>query len=341
MGSGAMESVPISMRATSSRSLINSRIRSACASMIWWNCPVSAELSVAEASSRVVIEPLTAARGVLSSWLTMAKNSARSCSISSRGVRSCRVTTKDLTSPPSERMGVALTRTATLRPSGTCSTISSARTVSPMLSARDSGNSWRETSRPSPRSMVSPSRSWSSDWSGFLSSSAMRSASRLKDSGAPVLASKTATPTGEVSIRVCKSLRARCSSRCRRALATTMAAWAANMVSVSSSSWLNSSPGSILARKKLPTRSPWWSTGAARKGTTGPTSTGGWRSSRSVDLMCSSRSGSLTGWGRLLRYSNSCIPSGNCRNSSASCSVMPEKWNSCKLPESSSRVTTP
>ena len=45
---------------------------------------------------------------------------------------SCMVTTTDSTSPSSEKMGVALIRVVTLRPSGACRTISSARTVSPV-----------------------------------------------------------------------------------------------------------------------------------------------------------------------------------------------------------------
>ena len=75
----------------------------------------------------------------------------------------------------------------------------------------------------------------------------IRTASRLKDTGAPVLASKTATPTGEVSIRVSSRALARCSSRCLRALAMTSAAWEANMTSVSSSSGVNSRPPSFSA----------------------------------------------------------------------------------------------
>ena len=59
--------------------------------------------------------------GVLSSWLTMPRNSARSRSSSSIGVMSCMVTTTDSTSPSSpssEKMGVALTRVVTLSPVG-------------------------------------------------------------------------------------------------------------------------------------------------------------------------------------------------------------------------------
>ena len=178
--------------------------------------------------------------GVLSSWLTMPRNSARSRSSSSRGVRSCRVTTTDSVSPSSERMGVALTRVVTLRPSGAWRTISSARTVSLVLSAWARGNSSRETSRPSARRKVSASSSCSAEPPGAHRSLTIRLASRLIDVRPPVLASNTRTPTGEVSIRVSRSVLARCSSRYLRALAMTSAAWEANITRVSSSSGVNS-----------------------------------------------------------------------------------------------------
>ena len=73
-------------------------------------------------------------------------------------------------------------------------------------------------------------------------------ASRLKDTAAPVLASITTTPTGEVLISVSRSVLAFCSSRYRRALAMTRAAWEANITRVSSSSAVNSRPPSPLAR---------------------------------------------------------------------------------------------
>ena len=52
------------------------------------------------------MEPLTEVGGGGSSWLTMAKNSARSRSVSSSADMSCMVTITDSTSPSSERMGV-------------------------------------------------------------------------------------------------------------------------------------------------------------------------------------------------------------------------------------------
>ena len=52
---------------------------------------------------------------------------------------------------------MALIRVVTLRPSGAWRTISSARTVSPVLSAWARGNSSKETSRPSALRKVSTS----------------------------------------------------------------------------------------------------------------------------------------------------------------------------------------
>ena len=239
-GSGDTGRVPVSMRATSRRSPIRWRMLSDWSRMIRKNWVISAGSRSEAASSRVSTDPLMAAKGVLSSWLTMPRNSARSRSRSSSGVMSCMVTTTDSTSPSSERMGVALTKVVTLLPSGASSTISSARTVSPVISPWARGNSSRETSRPSARRKVSTSRSCSADPPGAHRSLTILLASRLTDTGFPVLASKTRTPTGVVFTRVSRSDRARCSSRCRRALAMTRAAWEANITRVSSSSWVNS-----------------------------------------------------------------------------------------------------
>ena len=85
--------------------------------------------------------------------------------------------------------------------------------VSPVLSAWARGKSRREISRPSARRTVSVASRSSADWSGLRRPSTIRLASRLSDTGAPVLASKTTTPTGEVLTRVSRSALARCSSR--------------------------------------------------------------------------------------------------------------------------------
>ncbi len=73
---------------------------------------------------------------VRNSWLTRPRSPARCPSSSSSGVRSCKVTTTDSTSPASERMGVALTRVVTEPTSGTWMTIGSARTVSPVPASK-------------------------------------------------------------------------------------------------------------------------------------------------------------------------------------------------------------
>ena len=180
--------------------------------------------------------------GARSSWLTMPRNSARNRSSSSSGARSCRVTTIDTAVPSAERMGVALTRSVTFRPSGTESTTSSARTVSASPITRFTGKSASATSRPSENRHVSASSSCSGEEPGALSLPASRRASRLNETGWPVAASKTATPTGEVSTRASRSARARCSSQCTRALATALAACTANNTRRSSSSTVKACP---------------------------------------------------------------------------------------------------
>ena len=131
VGSGYTESVPESMRPTSSRSPIRARIASACSSTIRKNSRISAGSRSGLAFSTVAAEPLIEVSGARSSWLTMPRNSARRRSSSSSGARSCTVTTTDSTAPSAEWMGVALTSVVTLRPSGTESSISSARTSRP------------------------------------------------------------------------------------------------------------------------------------------------------------------------------------------------------------------
>ena len=141
-------------------------IWSACCSMIRKKRSISAGSRVSAEPVRVAADPLMEASGARSSWLTMPRNSARSRSISSSGVMSCRVTITDSTSPRSERMEVALIRTVILRPSGTSMTISSARTVSLVASTRARGNSSRENSDPSALRMVNTSSSCSTGWPG-------------------------------------------------------------------------------------------------------------------------------------------------------------------------------
>ena len=119
--------------------------------MIRRNWRITAGSRSAGDSVIAVTEPRMEVRGIRSSWLTMPRNSARSRSCSSTAAMSCMATTTDSTSPSSERMGVALSSTVTLRPSGTLMTISSARTVSVELRTWARGNSRSENSLPSAR----------------------------------------------------------------------------------------------------------------------------------------------------------------------------------------------
>ena len=329
------------MRATSSRSLISRSIRSVWVSMTAWNWRTSAGFNERAGSRRVETAPFTAARGVLSSWLTMARNSARSLSCSSSGVMSWSTATKDSISPSAERMGVALSSALTLRPSGTRSTISSARIVSLSPRARAMDISSREISVPSARVTVMTSRSCSGGWSGSRRPSTILLISMLKERGAPVLPSKTATPTGEVSTSVSRSALARSSSRYRRALAMTSAAWDANVTRVSSSSRLNSPPVSLSATKMWPTRLPRWRTGAASRGSEGPTSTGGWRSGRPWDVMYPSMSRSRRGPSVAVSSSKNRIPSARSHIPWDSSAVSPDDRKSSICPESSSRTKAP
>ena len=233
----------------------------ACWSMIRKNSCISAGSSPGEARSRVVVAPMMEVSGVRSSWLTMDRNSARSRSSSSSGARSCRVTTIDSTSPSADRMGVALTSSATLRPSGTETVISSARTVSALAMCWTIGNSPRVSSLPSARRKATVSSSSSGEPPGTLRPSTMRRASRLNDTGLPLRPSKTTTPTGEVSTRASRSARARSSSRCVRALAMAVAACDANRTRTSSSALVNSGPPSFSPRKKVPTCTSRWRIG--------------------------------------------------------------------------------
>ena len=191
----------------------------------------------------------------------MPRNSARCRSNASSGARSCMVTTTDTTSSSSERIGVTLTSVRTLRPSGTESSISSARIVVALSSCWARGYSSRENSRPSWCRHVITSSSCSVGRPGVRSPSAIRRASRLNETARPVPASKTTTPTGEVSTRASRSARARSTSRCVRAFAIAVAACEAKSTRISSSSVVNASPSSLSARKKWPRCSPRWCIG--------------------------------------------------------------------------------
>ena len=260
-GSGATVSVPASMLPASSRFAMRPRMWSACPSMMRKNWSISAWGGGGAAPSTVAVEPLIEVSGARSSWLTIPRNSDRCRSSSSSGSRSCMVTTTDTSSPSSEWIGVTLMSVRTLRPSGTDSSISSARIVVASSSCRARGNSSSEISCPSACRNVITSRSCSVGWPGVRIPSTMRWASRLNDTGRPVLASKTTTPTGEVSTRASRLARARSTSRCVRALAIAVAACEANRTRISSSSAVNASPSSLSARKKCPRCSPPWCIG--------------------------------------------------------------------------------
>ena len=187
------------------------------------------------------------------------------------------------------------------------SVISSARTASPALISWASGSSVSAVSCPSARRMVRLSSSSSGDWSALRRPSTMRSASRLKDVGLPVWAWKTTTPTGDVSISVSRSTLARRSSRSLRALEMTSADCEANITSISSSSALNSSPGSLLAKQIWPTLAPRWRMGAASRELTG---IGGRNSGSPTERTWAAKSATRNGSGTALRYSKNRSPPG-------------------------------
>ena len=201
VGSGDTERVPASMRVMSSKSLIRSRMWSAWSSMRPKNWPTSAGSSGVDESRTVAAAPLIDVSGARSSWLTMARNSARSRSRSSSGVMSCSVATTDTSSPSSERIGEALTRVVTLVPSRRSITSSSACTASPSRTARTTGNSLKATSDPSMRRQVSPHTSCVASRASAGGAPTMRRASRLTITTVRELASTTNTPTGDVLTR--------------------------------------------------------------------------------------------------------------------------------------------
>ena len=246
------------------------------------------------------------------------------------------VTATDATAPSSSRIGVPSISIETLRPSGTESTISSARTVSPVPSCRAMENSPRPISWPSARRNVATPSSSSIGRPGMRSPSTMRRASRLNDSGSPVRASNTTTPTGEVSTSASRSARARRSSRWLRALAMAAAAWPANSASTSSSSSVNSGAPSFPARKKWPTVSPRWRIGVPWKVFAGIGS-----GEKPSERTSAGRSVRRAGPGRSRRWANSFGPSGQSRNRRCSSSVKPEETKSRASPVSSTVVTMP
>ncbi len=170
------------------------------------------------------------------------------------------VTTIDSGSPSAERMVVALTSALAPRPSATESATSSARSAGASWIRRNIG-----TSRPSAKRQIRISISSSGGLPGGARFSTSRLASRLKVVGAPVATSKTTTPTGDVSTSASTLARDRCSLRWVRALAMAVAACDANSTRTSSSSFENSRPLRLPARKKLPRCAPRWRIGVPWK----------------------------------------------------------------------------
>ena len=159
------------------------------------------------------------------------------------------VTTTVSTAPPADWTGVTSISVRTLRPSGRDSCTSSARIFSALLSSP------RWTSRPSANRQVNIAETSATESPGISTPATMRLASRFNDSGWPVVASNTTTPTGQVSTSASRSARTRRSARCAPALAIAVAACEANSTSNSSSSSVNAS--SFSPRKKTPTSRPW------------------------------------------------------------------------------------
>ena len=151
----------------------------------------------------------------------------------------------------------------------------------------------------------------------------MRRTSRLADTGRPVLASNTTTPTGEVSTRASRSARARCSARWARALAMAVAACEAKSISTSSSSPVNAGAPAFPARKKWPTVSPRWRIGVPRKVFERMRS-----AEKPRERTSAGRSVRRTGPGRSRRCANSRGPSGHSANWRCSASVKPDETKS-------------
>ena len=122
----------------------------------------------------------------------------------------------DPTSPPSARIGVALMSVLTLRPAGTASTTSSARTVSPMPSVCSKEHLGQRHLPPvgaADRDHLQELLDGAVRASAGLST--MRRASRLNETGRPARALRTTTPTGEVSTRASREVSTRASRSAR------------------------------------------------------------------------------------------------------------------------------
>ena len=216
----------------------------------------------------------------------------------------------------------------TLLPPGTEISTSSARTISALP------RSPSLTSRPSPRRQTTASRSHSGEPPTTSSPARMRRASRLNESGAPLAASNTTTPIGQVSISASRSALARRSSRWARALVSAAAACCANSNSIASSASEN--PPSLPPRKKPPVAVPRWRIGVAWNALHG---TG--KGAQPSERVQASRSGRRSGAPSLRRWPNSLNPSGHASIAKRCSSVKPEVTKSRGAPASSTVAITP
>ena len=145
-------------------------------------------------------------RGVSSSWLTTPRNSARRRSTSCSAVRSCKGDDDRLDHARLGADGRGVDQGGDTPAVGYLDDdLLGPHRLARAQRLRPGGNSRSEISRPSARRKVSTSSSCSADWSGLRRLSTIFLPSRLSDTGAPVLASKTITPTGEVLISVSRS----------------------------------------------------------------------------------------------------------------------------------------
>ena len=169
--------------------------------------------SAGEAPSTAAAEPLMAANGARSSWLTMPRNSARSRSSASSGSRSCQGHHQrdDVSALVADRCRVD--ERAHASPVG--------HRQLHLLGAHRRGVADRAgQSQLCHYHFAAVAEAAGQGLERLLrrrlrrqQPSTMRRASGLIDAGRPVPASSTTTPTGEVSTSASRSARARCSSR--------------------------------------------------------------------------------------------------------------------------------
>ena len=176
------------------------------------------------------------------------------------------VTTTDATAPSSAWIGVALIRVLTLRPSGTESTTSSARTVSPAPSWLRQGELAQGHLAP----VGAPARHHLQELLGLMPGRAQPfddaprlAIERRRMAGSRVEHHHADRRGLDQGLEVGASRAARRGGRA--ALAIADAAWEANSASTSSSSSVNCRAPALSPRKKWPTCTPRWRSGALMK----------------------------------------------------------------------------